>query len=124
MVDVPHLNSRLAVLTVVLNLLFSSEGDDFVCDLTVLLASDPATDFKTAVLECKGISNFSLRGFGGGLTQVTCLRVEDLRASQLDGLRYRVRDLQVDSFDLLCRHVELHEDSFGDGPGSDLRERN
>lgn len=44
----------------------------------------------------------SIREFGGGLTQVMCLRVKDLSDLQHDRVRFLLEDLEDQALSLKC----------------------
>ena len=66
---------------------------------------------KTIRLACSDVSNFSLSGFGGGLSQFMYLRAEDVRDRQLDRVAFHFADLEhhAIAFDCSSAHIEAEE---------------
>jgi hypothetical protein len=71
-----EINNAIESFTDVVELrISSSAGRGY--ELTLMLAN---TDRAVAKLECSDVSNLRIAEFGGGLTQLLCLRAEDVRA--------------------------------------------
>jgi hypothetical protein len=58
-------------------------------------------------LQCEDVSLFRLPDFGGGLTQFLCFQGEDIRADQLQQIRFRFSDLEDDRISFTCSAVTL-----------------
>jgi len=85
-----QVNNAIASFTDVVELKISrSAGSGY--ELTLVLEN---SDRAGAKLECSDVSNLTIAEFGGGLTQLLCLRAEDVRAAQLDRVALRFADLE------------------------------
>ena len=54
-----------------------------------------------------GVSNLSLREFGGGMTQVPDLNIEDIHERQWSNVVYRVTESERESISFLCSDVSI-----------------
>ena len=107
--DVESLNQALAGLTSVSSMLFESEADGF-CRLTLILGRESALVAGASEIVCfsfNGVSNLKVADFGGGLTQVMCLRCKDVRGQQLDRINFELEDLEDGKLFFLCRSFEI-----------------
>jgi len=105
-VDLDALNLALPAYTTVLSANFEAEPD-WSARLTLTLQANPATTPDTLRLTCCGVAGLSLHGFGGGLTQVLCLRGTDIRDQQLDRLNFAFTDLEENVIAFQCRTFEF-----------------
>lgn len=80
-----------------LRLEFSVDADSGVCRLILDLAPSQTQDTRTLRAGFVDVSNLSIREFGGGLTQVVDLAVEDISDKQLDRIKYEVKELERES---------------------------
>src|SRR5258706_15909865 len=62
---------------------------------------------RRAARQDSGVTNLSLQDFGGGLTQLMSLRVEDVSGRQWDRIAYSVTELKHESIAFLCRDVSI-----------------
>lgn len=90
---------------------FTSLAPDNRCDLMLALRRDLVGDGPLLSLNFHGVALLHLSDFGGGLTQVMSLRVEDVRERQWEYLNYSVFDLEDDRVSFLCRSIECVESS-------------
>ncbi len=104
--DLDALNLALPAYTTVLSASFEAEPD-WSARLTLTLQTNPATTLDTLRLTCCGVSGLSLHGFGGGLTQVLCLRGTDIRDQQHDRLNFAFTDLEDNVITFRCRTFEF-----------------
>ena len=104
-------NELLAGFTTVEAMSFASLAPDNQCDLTFALRRDSVDEGPLLSLRFHGVALLHLSDFGGGLTQVMCLRVEDVRERQWEYLNYSVSDLEDDRVRFLCRSIECIESS-------------
>ncbi len=104
-------NELLAGFTTVESMSFTSLAPDNQCDLTFALRRDSGDEGSLLSLRFHGVALLHLSDFGGGLTQVMCLRVEDVRERQWENLNYSVSDLEDDRVRFLCRSIECMESS-------------
>ncbi|MCA9579336.1 MAG: hypothetical protein KC668_28100 [Myxococcales bacterium] len=56
-------------------------------------------------LEFIDVSDLRIQGFGGGLTQLMCLRVSDVSELGYDRVRYAVQDLEDGRLALKCDEI-------------------
>lgn len=104
-------NELLAGFTTVESMSFASLAPDNQCDLTFALRRDSVDEGPLLSLRFHGVALLNLSDFGGGLTQVMCLRVEDIRGRQWEYLNYSVSDLEDNRVRFLCRSIECIESS-------------
>ena len=90
---------------------FASLAPDNQCALTLALRHGSVGEGPLLSLKFHGVARLHLSDFGGGLTQVMCLRVEDVRERQWECLNYSVADLEDDRVRFLCRSIECIEAS-------------
>jgi hypothetical protein len=100
-----ELTAALRGYTLLLSLEFSVELDTGNCTLIPNLVDGEAQDAKSISAEFSGVSNLQIRDFGGGITQLLLLVVEDIRYRQLDRLNYQIRELERDAMSFMCRTV-------------------
>jgi hypothetical protein len=105
-------NELLAGFTTVESMSFASLAPDNQCDLTFTLRRDKVDEGSLLSLRFHGVALLQLSDFGGGLTQVMCLRVEDVRDRQWENLSYSVSDLEDDRVRLFCRSIECMESAL------------
>lgn len=101
------LTDALRGFTTLLCLEFSVEVDSGVCKLILDLAEAEIVGARSIRAEFLGVANLFIREFGGGLTQLLLLAVEDISARQLDRINYEVRELERDSISFLCQTVTI-----------------
>ena len=98
---------RLFGYTTVRSLEFKFDQVRFVCDVTLHLES-PTTS-KGLSLLLKEVSGLRLKEFGGGLTQLLFLVIEDVSEAQLDRINFHVKETERGTFECDCRHFEVIE---------------
>lgn len=98
-------SGKLAGYTTVNSLEFKFDPVRSVCDLSLEL-ENPTTRTSIALL-LRGISDLMLKEFGGGLTQLLCLRIKDIRESQLDRLNFEVSEMGRGILKCQCRDFEI-----------------
>jgi len=97
------LTEALRGFTLLLSLEFSVELDSGNCALIMNLTDGEAKGAKSISAEFSGVSNLRIEDFGGGMTQLLLLVVEDIRDKQLDRLNYQIRELERNSISFMCR---------------------
>ena len=98
-----QVNNAIASFTDVVELKISrSAGSGY--ELTLVLEN---SDRAGAKLECSDVSNLTIAEFGGGLTQLLCLRAEDERAAQLDRVALRFSDLERGTIAFDCSSASV-----------------
>ena len=100
-------SDALHTLTIVQRLEFSVQTDSGSCTLVLELAESEFPGGKAVRAEFRGVSNLSIKGFGGGITQLLLLSVEDITEKQLDRLNYEVKELERDSIAFLCQSITI-----------------
>ena len=101
-----ELNHVLEGLTCVSSFSFETDRASGVCTLHLELTDDLRRSTRRVKLSCVNVSNLTLREWGGGPTQLMCLRIEDLRSRQWDRISYRVVDLEDGRLEFLCKSIE------------------
>jgi len=98
--------------SIVLQFNFGSDPRTGVCDLLIRLAQHEAPGSRTISILFEGVAGLSVKDFGGGLTQLLCLAVEDIRDQQLDRINYVVTDKERDALKLSCRAFRIVEEGL------------
>jgi len=107
--NIERTNELLSRFTGVLSLEFASNPPGSAYSLRLNLA-DHTDDTARIVLICDDVSQMQLSGFGGGYTQVVCLRIRSISEHQLDRARYVVADMEEvegKSFSFVCNTFEI-----------------
>src|SRR5438045_4082500 len=71
---------------------FEFDSARLVCDLTLEL-QNPASERVLNVI-LTDVSSLKLKEFGGGLTQLLYLMIEDIRDRQIDRVNFHVKDVE------------------------------
>lgn len=98
---------RLRGFTCVRVMSFETDPRSGECTLTLTLMTDearPADEIEATFFD---VANLSLRDFGGGITQLLQLAIEDISQLGLDRTGYRVSELERDSISFTCRLVAI-----------------
>ena len=98
---------QLRGFTIVTDVRLTFDCSTWASDLTVTLAADERPGADVVMLLCRGVSELTLRDFGGGLTQLLYLAIDDVRNEQLDRVRFRVREVERSNFSLACRDLSV-----------------
>jgi hypothetical protein len=93
--------------TTVNDLKFEFDAARSVCDLTLQLENPSSQKAITLVL--KEVANLRLNEFGGGLTQLLLLMIEDVRGLQYDRINFKVKEIERGTFECHCRDFEIRE---------------
>ena len=101
-----ELNDKWRGFTTVLRLEFSVELPSGSCTLSLELMRGVEKGDVLAV-EFLDVAALSLKDFGGGMTQLLLLRVDDIMDKQLDRRNYEVRELERDSLSFVCRDFRV-----------------
>ena len=101
------LTDRLFGYTTVIRLEFNYDLVSSVCNL--FLQPENPTNGKTLTLLLKEISHLKLQEFGGGLTQLLFILVEDVRELQFDRINYHVKDVERGMFECQCRDIAIND---------------
>lgn len=101
-----EMNALLAGMTLVRQISFVTDMDTGASSLMLRLAKDVAT---TRVLQLRAdfVTGLKLGEFGGGVTQLSCLRVKDVRALQHDRVAFELEDLENGRLYLRCRELSV-----------------
>lgn len=99
-------NELLAGLTVVGSITFTSLAPDNQCELTLTMRRDEVSEGGLLTLRFHGVAVLNISDFGGGLTQVMHLHVEDVGARQWERINYSISDLENNRLAFLCRSIE------------------
>ena len=93
--------------TVLVCLNFSVELESGKCHLILDLAESEIIGAKSIRAEFSGVSNLCLKNLGGGINQLLCLAIEDIRDRQLDRISYQVQELEEDSLSFYCQSLSI-----------------
>lgn len=102
-----ELNEVLRGFTIVRRLEFAVEVRSGACTLMLDLTKTDTGKGEVLIVEFLDVASLSLKDFGGGLTQLLLLHVDDIRHEQLDRRNYAVRELERESFSFVCRDFRL-----------------
>src|SRR5919204_5170594 len=91
--------------TTVLKLVFEASPDDWSYTLVLDLAEDETKGSSVIRVEFSGITNLALREFGGGVTQLMSLKIEDIHEWQWSKVVYRVSESEHKAISFLCSDV-------------------
>ena len=105
--NIGDLNRQLRGHTIVLELVFRPDITSGVCTLSIDLAEENTKGASVVRVQFSGVTGLSLREFGGGLTHLMCLSVEDVSDRQWDRVAYSVTELEDESIAFLCREVNI-----------------
>lgn len=75
--------------------------------LTLVLTKGSGSQSATITAHFRDVARLDLQQFGGGLTQLLYLAVEDVSVQQWDRVRYRVFDAERDMISFLRRDVTV-----------------
>ena len=93
--------------TVVVELRFFADLEAGTSFLSVDLAEDESATASVVCVEFEGVLGLTLKEFGGGITQLLDLRIEDVSGAQWDRIAYSVTDIEKDRLRLLCRDIRI-----------------
>jgi hypothetical protein len=100
------LQQRLREYSKVDSLHLDARADGYY-DLTLVLAEESgALQLRVVFLD---VSNLRIESFGGGLTQLRLLRIEDISDRQLDRIRFHVKELEDAQFECDCFDVRIKD---------------
>jgi hypothetical protein len=102
-----ELNEKWRGFTTVLRLEFSVDLPSGSCTLTLELMRGDIGKGEVLVVEFLDVASLSVKDFGGGMTQLLLLRVDDIMYKQLDRRNYEVRELERDSLSFVCRDFRV-----------------
>ena len=100
------LNEALAGYTQVEALLFETESAGHVHRLTLHLRRSERESAPLRVV-FHGVTGLALSEFGGGLTQILCLRAADISERQLDRVGFEVTERERGVLSFRCRSFEV-----------------
>ncbi len=101
------LTDALRGFTNLIHLEFSVEQNSGMCKLLLDLAKGEGSRAEFIRVEFGGVSNLFIKDFGGGITQLLYIVIEDIRHRQLDRINYQIRELERESLSFLCRTVNI-----------------
>jgi len=99
------INADLAIATIVKRMEFTSDVRTGRCSLVLELLDDDRRPTARVVAEAHGVAELSTLGFGGGVTQVLCLRARDVSDQQHDRVRFVLEDLENGALSLKCEEL-------------------
>jgi hypothetical protein len=106
--------SAIRGLTLVERLEFGMDRDSAESTLTLRLVASTDAGARSVVVEFRDVSELRLKEFGLGWNQITWLEIEDVRAHQLDRIKYRVTDFEEDAISFSCCSFALKSRSGDD----------
>lgn len=86
---------------------FNVEPETGNCTLVIELAESEFLNSPLISLEFSKVSNLALKDFGGGATQLLCLRLESIAYQQLDQVNYFVNELERGVLSFFCQDCSL-----------------
>jgi hypothetical protein len=95
--------------TLLITLEFSTDLDSGNCKLVLTLSEDRKTDARVLRAEFSDVSSLCIKDFGGGITQLLLLVIEDVHDRQLDRIRYQIRELERDALFFCCTAFTIAE---------------
>lgn len=102
-----EIDQELRGYTIVMLLQFVTDVTSGVCKLNIQLAKDDALGSEAIELEFDDVGQLSIREFGGGVTQVLCVRVVDVSDLGLERVKLRVEEMERDAIRFECRSARL-----------------
>ena len=94
-------------LTIVVSMTLEWELQDGDCVLSLDLAKDSKSTSQAIALRFVGVTNLDIKGFGGGIRQISGLHIENISDQQWDRITYRVFDYEDGKISFLCRNYEI-----------------
>jgi len=106
--SVEQINEALAGFTDIEELSLGPRSRQERYDLRVVL-----TDARGGriALNCGDVSGLKITDFGGGLSQILCLRAEDVRSRRLDRVSFHFADKERDTVAFDCATVDVERSS-------------
>lgn len=109
-ITVDEIIAKLRRHTFVTRMEFQVDRATWRADLALDLASGEEHRASLISVVFKDVSNLSISNFGGGLTQLLLLDVEDVSTRQLDRVHLQVRELEREMLSLDCRAIEFSDE--------------
>lgn len=88
---------------------FESDPRSGECTLTLVLATDGSGDVRQLEAVFVDVAGLAVQDFGGGLTQLLQLAIEDISDLGLDRTRYRVSELERGMIAFTCRRITIED---------------
>src|SRR5258708_3579158 len=93
--------------SIVLGMAFKVDPQTWDCDLDLELADGKKQGAHVVRVMFRGVSCLTLKGFGGGLTQLLYLTAENIKDRQLDQIAYQISELERDSISFMCGSIQI-----------------
>ena len=106
---VRRFNSNLAGATVLRRFEFVAEPTTGRCNVFLELLDHDARPTRVVTVRASGVSGFRTAEWGGGLTQLPCLRVSRAELEQHDRVRFALKELEDDRLSLSCSDLDVVE---------------
>ncbi len=106
-VTADELNSTLRGLSVLRRFEFVANDDCSSYSLLLALAEGEESNSRTLQVEFGGVSRLTVRGFGGGLTQLLMIRIEDIHGRGWDRAYFQVDELERNSLSFVCESFRV-----------------
>jgi hypothetical protein len=103
--DVESINADLVVATIVRKMEFSTDSQTGRCSVILEMVDDGRRPTAAIVAEAHGVSELKTQGFGGGITQMLCLRARYVGDLQHDRIRFVLEDLEDGRLFLKCEQL-------------------
>jgi hypothetical protein len=104
------INADLAIATIVRRMVFTTDVRTGRCSLVLELLDDDRRPKIRVVAEAHGVSDWSAQGFGGGITQLLCLRARDVSDQQHDRVKFILEDIENKALSLKCEELTTTRD--------------
>ena len=114
--DASLINREFDGFTAVLRLTFEGYANASAYTLVLELGESHTAGAQALSVQFIDVGQLSLSHFGGGLTQLLCLRAKYVGDKQLDRVTYEVADLERNSITFTCRTFDVIRRYYvGDG---------
>lgn len=100
--SVQKLNEVLTDMTIISRLEFDVDLVTGHCSVVLELQDDNYYPQNQLALVFKDVKEMNIHGFGGGITQVKCLRMRSLRSLQHDRKGFALEELEENALSLVC----------------------
>lgn len=103
----PDISAEWREHRLVMGIEFKADPRTGDCELVLDLATDNKQGARVIRVEFLGVSNLALKKFGGGLTQLLCLSLTNIKDRQWDQLSYEINELERGSISFRCGSIQI-----------------
>lgn len=105
--DIGNLNKYFEQYTIVHRMHFDMNSETLKYGLFLNLLKDEVDTDDSISIYFEGISHFSLKEFGDGLSQFELLYIRKIKEFVAEGLNYEVSELEEENISFLCEDVQF-----------------